>query len=154
MKISSGGKSTESTSGKRSKKTSSSSEGKTESASKTFAATVSEVESDVHEQEIDELFAEIQEKAEVLVKKQTDTALQEYKDLVSKFLKKVIGENVKITEITSTFFMENSKVYVLAKNIDQGLADLAEQVHSGNPDAMKIAAKSSEIRGWLIDIRS
>ncbi|OIO31437.1 MAG: hypothetical protein COS94_04495 [Candidatus Hydrogenedentes bacterium CG07_land_8_20_14_0_80_42_17] len=105
------------------------------------------------EGELDDLLDKITVAAERLVKKRTASALDEYKSFVSSFMKLVIEKGFKVQEIPSARFMENNKVFMIASKIENKLLELTERIREGNAGAMEIASATSDIRGWLFDMR-
>ncbi|RMH55695.1 MAG: DUF327 family protein [Candidatus Hydrogenedentota bacterium] len=107
----------------------------------------------VREAELEELLREIEERGERLVERRTETELVAYRDAVKEFMARVVGEGWVIEEIPSARFMENNKVFLIAKTVKKRLLDLAEEIRREQSDAMTVTALTSEIRGLLLDLR-
>lgn len=104
-------------------------------------------------QDLDDLYRRIEEQADVLVKKRTDTELTKYRELIGEFMKGVLEKGFKVAQINSAHFMENGKVFVVAQRIEEKLLQMADKIAGGKAEAMEIAAATSEIRGLLFDLR-
>lgn len=117
-----------------------------------FSAAVAEAQQVERERDLAELISEIETQAANLVKRRADGELNKYRDLITRFMKRVVSESYQMTEVPSAFFMENSKVFVVARRVEEKLLQLAEQIHDKTVDATQIAATTSEIRGLLLDM--
>jgi uncharacterized protein len=100
----------------------------------------------------DELMREIEEQARVLVKRRTMTEMTRYRELIAGFMKTVVGESYQVSEVPSARFLENNKVFLIARKIEEKLLEMAERIQAGTADALAITAATSEIRGLLLDI--
>jgi uncharacterized protein YaaR (DUF327 family) len=100
----------------------------------------------------DELIREIEEQAKALVKRRTVGEMTRYRELIAGFMKTVVGESFQVTEVTSARFIENNKVFIIARRIEEKLIEMAERIQAGTADALAITAATSEIRGLLLDI--
>lgn len=118
-----------------------------------FADALAGVERSQFTAELDDLVRRLDEQAQVLVKRQTVTELEKYRELVTAFLSRVVKDAYHVEEVPSAFFLQNNKVFVYARQVEEKLALLAEEVRSGNADALSITASTSEIRGLLLDLR-
>lgn len=118
-----------------------------------FADTLAGVERSQFTAELDDLVRRLDEQGQVLVKRQTVTELEKYRELVTAFLSRVVKDAYRVEEIPSAFFLQNNKVFVYARKVEEKLALLAEEVRRGNADALSITAATSEIRGLLLDLR-
>ncbi len=118
-----------------------------------FSDALAGVERTQYTAELDDLVRRLDEQAEVLVKRQTVTELEKYRELVTAFLARVVKEAYRVEEVPSAHFLQNNKVFVYARQVEEKLALLAEEVTRGNADALSITAATSEIRGLLLDLR-
>lgn len=105
------------------------------------------------EKDLDELTNKINTAAENLINKRTASSLDEYKSFVTSFMKLVIDKAMKVKEIPSVRFMETNKVFMIATKVEEKLLELAEKIKEGKSNAIDVAATTSEIRGWLFDMR-
>lgn len=103
--------------------------------------------------ELDELIRRIDEQAVALVQKRTVTELEKYREMVTSFLSLVVKRGWKVEEIPSAHFLDNNKVFVRARKVEEALLELAERIREGNAEALKVTAATSEIRGLLLDLR-
>lgn len=101
---------------------------------------------------IEALIASIEEQGRHLVKRPTPGNLDRYRELILDFMKRVVGEGFSTESIPSARYMENNKVFVVARKIEERLHELAERIASGQTDAMALMAATSEIRGLLMDL--
>lgn len=102
--------------------------------------------------DLKDLLRRIDEKAELLVERRTDSALSEFRQLVAEFMKRAIKESLRVVEVNSARFLDNSKVFIVARTIEEKMKAMADELVSGKADALSIAAKTSEIRGMLMDL--
>jgi len=118
-----------------------------------FVAALEGATQDSINQDLDDLYRRIEEQADVLVKKRTDTELTKYRELIGEFMKGVLDKGFKVAQINSVHVMDNGKVFVVAQRIEEKLLQMAEKIASGKAEAMEVAATTSEIRGLLFDLR-
>jgi uncharacterized protein YaaR (DUF327 family) len=104
--------------------------------------------------DLDDLVARIDEAARRLAERRTLPELTAFRDLVKAFLERVVGTAYKVAEVPSARFAQNQKVFIVARKIDAALEDLSSHVLSGHATAVSILARSDEIRGLLLDLRS
>lgn len=117
-----------------------------------FVAAIESATESAIRRDRDELITEIEEQAKVLVKKRTVSEMTRYRELITVFMKRVVGESYQVSEITSARFLENNKVFMIARQVEEKLIEMAEKIKAGTADALAITAATSEIRGLLLDI--
>lgn len=103
--------------------------------------------------DLDDLFAKIEEQAALLVKKRTVSELEKYREMITTFINTAVQRGLKINEVPSARFMENSKVFIVARQVEEKLLAMAEKIRAGGAQAIEIAAATSEIRGMLLDMK-
>lgn len=118
-----------------------------------FVEAISEAKKDAVERDHDKLVTEIEEQARLLVKKRTITEMTKYRELVTGLMKRIVEDSIEMKEVPSAKYLENQKVFVVAKKIEEKLLELAEKIRSGTAEALEIVAATSEIRGMLLDIK-
>lgn len=101
-----------------------------------------------------DLLRRIDASARALVDRPTPATLAEFRDLVREFVRGVVDRSFKVAEVPSIRFAENQKVFIIARKVDAALEALASEVLSGRADALSILARTDEIRGLLLDLRS
>lgn len=101
-----------------------------------------------------ELLRQIDEQAQVLLKKRTVTELEKYRSLVTAYMKSVVGDSFKVEEVPSARVIENDKVFIVARKIEAKLLELTDQLLAAHAPAIEIAAATSEIRGLLLDLKT
>jgi len=126
---------------------------KQKTSEKKFIEAISEAFDKEIEEDLDKLIERIDKSAENLVNKRTAAALSEYKQLITTFMQIIIERGMKIKEIPSARFMETNKVFIIASKVENGLLELAEKIKDKNTTALEIASITSDIRGWLFEIR-
>lgn len=122
-------------------------------AAPAFADALAGVERARAATEIEELVARIDAQAAMLVKRRTVTELEKYRELVAEFLGRVVQGAWKVEEIPSAHFLQNNKVFIRARQVEDKLAALAERIREGNAEALAVTAATSEIRGLLLDLQ-
>lgn len=117
-----------------------------------FADSIRSATESAEKASIDALIASIEEQGRELVQRPTPGNLDHYRSLVLDFMKRVVGEGFSTESIPSARYLENNKVFVVARRIEERLHELADKIASGQTDAMAIMAATSEIRGLLMDL--
>lgn len=119
----------------------------------TFADALAGLERARAASEMEELAARIDAQAAMLVKRRTITELERYRELVTEFLRRVVASAWKVEEIPSAHFLQNNKVFIRARQVEEKLVALAERIREGNAEALAVTAATSEIRGLLFDLQ-
>ena len=112
-----------------------------------------EAAAESQEKGLDQLLVEIEEAGALLAEKRTYPEMVRFRDLVRDFMKKVVGGAYRVEEVTSALYLQNQKVFIVARKVEEGLETLATRVLSDQAPAMEILRRTEEIRGLLLDLR-
>lgn len=118
-----------------------------------FVEAISDAKQGAVDRDRDELIAKIEEQAARLVKRKTVTEMDKYRELITEFMKMAVGESYEMKEIPSARFLDNNKVFLIAKKVEEKLLEMAEKIREGTAEAMAITVATSEIRGMLLDMK-
>lgn len=102
---------------------------------------------------LDELLEKISAAARALSERQTLAEVGAFRELVRSFLDRVVS-SYRVDEVPSARFLENQKVFLVVRKVDEALDALSAEVLSGHAGAVSILARTDEIRGLLLDLRS
>lgn len=107
----------------------------------------------------EDILTQIESQGKILVQSPIYENLTQYKNLVQTFMEKVVKNLYSIEENVTTIRSAQAqigqrKVYLIIKEINRNLAELTEEVISGQANSIDIAAKIDMIQGLLMDIYS
>lgn len=107
----------------------------------------------------EDLITQIESQGKILVQSPIYENLTQYKNLVQTFMKKVVKNLYLIEENVTAIRSAQAqigqrKVYFTIKEINRNLAELTEEVISGQSNPINISAKIEMIQGLLMDIYS
>jgi uncharacterized protein YaaR (DUF327 family) len=106
----------------------------------------------LQKEELDRLLASIDEMGERLKKRFSWRDIQEYKERIRKFLEQVVRHGFATKEERGFDRRGRMKLYQIVSQIDDLLAELAQQLISEERDQLEILRKLGEIRGLLINL--
>ena len=102
--------------------------------------------------ELDTLMRSIDEMGKLLSKQMTWKTLQDYKERVRRFLEQVVKNGFSAKEKQGFDRRGRTRLYKIISQIDDLMAELAEQVMSEEKDHLEILAKIGDIRGLLVNL--
>lgn len=103
-------------------------------------------------QNLDALLGEIQEEGKKLAARPTMEALETFKKIVKKFLDSTVSGSYKLKVTRSSAQASQQKLYLVVEQVDARLAELTQQVVSGQKDALRILSTVDALRGLLMDL--
>ncbi len=128
--------------------------GRTERTGGLFPADLSKAEDNLSQEKLGELLAKIDEQGKRLGEVPTYAELKAYRELVRSFLAEAVGRAYTLQSQTGWDRHGRQKMYAVVKEIDQQLADLAEDVRHGQERQLQIMGRLDAIRGMLVDLYS
>jgi uncharacterized protein YaaR (DUF327 family) len=102
--------------------------------------------------ELDKLLRQIDNLGNSLAKNMTWKALQEYKEQVRRFLEQVVKGGFGAKEKQGFDRRGRMRLYKIISQIDDLMAELAEQVVKEEKDHLDLLAKIGDIRGLLVNL--
>jgi len=107
----------------------------------------------------EDLLNQIEAQGKILVQSPIYNNLTQYKNLVQTFMEKVVKNLYSLEENITTVRARQAqighrKVYIIIKEINKNLAELTDEVLTGQNKAINIAAKVEMIQGLLMDLYS
>jgi len=119
---------------------------------KAFARKLEEASGRQERQALDALLGEIQEEGKRLAARPTLAALEKFKKMVKGFLDSAMAGAYKLKVTRSSSEASQQKLYLVVEQVDARLAELSQQVVSGQRDALRILATVDALRGLLMDL--
>jgi len=98
------------------------------------------------------LLEQITAQGKKLAKVPTFSELKAYKELVRRFVGEAVGNMYQVQSQTGWDRQGRQKVYTIVKQIDSTLAELTEDIRSGQGRELDILAKQDAVRGLLVDL--
>ncbi|HEU4962891.1 MAG TPA: YaaR family protein [Bacilli bacterium] len=102
--------------------------------------------------ELDRLMRQIDDMGKILSRQMTWRALQDYKERVRKFLEQIVKGGYAAKEKQGFDRRGRVRLYKVVSQIDDLMAELAEQVLSDEKDHIDILAKIGDVRGLLMNL--
>ncbi|VBB06588.1 Hypothetical protein LUCI_1824 [Lucifera butyrica] len=103
-------------------------------------------------EQLNALLRQIDEQGQKLGSTPTYAELKSYKELVRKFIGEAVGRMYSLESKNGWDSQGRQKMYTIIKQVDQTLADMTEDVRSGQEKQLEILAKHDAIRGMLVDL--
>ncbi len=117
-----------------------------------FTTDLSKAEDTLSQERLGELLAKIDEQGRRLGEMPTYAELKAYRELVRSFLGEAVGRAYTLQSQTGWDRNGRQKMYAVVKEIDQQLAELAEDVRHGQERQLQIMGRLDAIRGMLVDL--
>lgn len=102
--------------------------------------------------ELDKLMLSIDEMGKLLSRQMSWKSLMDYKERVRRFLEQIVKGGFSATEKQGFDRRGRMRLYKIISQIDDLMAELAEQVVSDEKDNIEILAKIGDIRGLLVNL--
>ncbi len=128
--------------------------GRAERAGGLFPADLAKAEDTLSQEKLGELLTKIDEQGRRLGEVPTYAELKAYRELVRSFLAEAVGRAYTLQSQTGWDRHGRQKMYAVVKEIDQQLAELAEDVRHGQERQLQIMGRLDAIRGMLVDLYS
>jgi uncharacterized protein YaaR (DUF327 family) len=119
-----------------------------------FPADLSKAEDSLSQEKLGELLTKLDEQGRRLGEVPTYAELKAYRELVRSFLAEAVGRAYTLQSQTGWDRHGRQKMYAVVKEIDQQLAELAEDVRLGQERQLQIMGRLDAIRGMLVDLYS
>jgi uncharacterized protein len=123
-----------------------------EAKSASFRDVFAKANQKLQQEELNHLLSSIDEMGERLKKRFNWSDLQQYKARIRKFLEQVVYNGFASKEERGFDRRGRMKLYHIVSQIDDLLAELAEQLIQEERDQLDILHKLGEIRGLLINL--
>lgn len=102
--------------------------------------------------ELDGLMRQIDDMGKMLTKQMSWRTLMDYKERVRRFLEHIVKGGFAAKEKQGFDRRGRVRLYKIISQIDDLMAELAEQVMSEEKDHLEILAKIGDIRGLLVNL--
>ena len=102
--------------------------------------------------ELETLMRSIDDMGKLLSRQMTWKSLQDYRERVRRFLEHVVKNGFTTKEKMGFDRRGRSRLYKIISQIDDMMADLAEQMVKDEKDHLEILAKIGDIRGLLVNL--
>lgn len=106
----------------------------------------------LNKSELDNMMRQIDEMGKLLTKQMSWKTLQDYKERIKRFLEQVVRGGFGAKEKQGFDRRGRVRLYKIISQIDDLMAELAEQVMSEEKDHLEILAKIGDIRGLLVNL--
>lgn len=126
--------------------------GRVEKSGGPFTTDLAKAEDTLSQERLGELLAKIDEQGKRLGEMPTYAELKAYRELVRSFLGEAVGRAYTLQSQTGWDRHGRQKMYAVVKEIDQQLAELAEDVRHGQERQLQIMGRLDAIRGMLVDL--
>ena len=127
-------------------------EGKPEVKENPFAKKLEDATQKQSRQSLEALLGQIQEEGKHLAAHPTMAALEKFKELVKKFLDETVPGSYKLKVTRSSQSASQQKLYLVVEEVDAKMAELTQQIVSGQRDGLKLLATVDQVRGLLMDL--
>lgn len=128
--------------------------GRTDRAGGLFATDLVKAEDAMTQEKLKSLLDQITAQGKKLGEVPTYAELKAYRELVRSFLAEAVGRAYTLQSQTGWDRQGRQKMYAIVKEIDQQLAELAEDVRHGQERQLQIMGRLDAIRGMLVDLYS
>lgn len=118
---------------------------------KSFSDTMQQQQEQTSRQQLQKLFEEIQHQSDLLKSNMTVRELLKYKAMVKKFLEETARKGIEIQHQRTWDRRGRSRRFMLLKEVDQHLIEMAEHLLESEEGRMKLLDKIGEIKGLLVN---
>lgn len=125
--------------------------GTAESSRSSFTDALGEQVTKNHENTVENLLNDLEEKEKRFLDQETLADLNEYKAIVKKILELVVNEGFETKTVTSRRPTSNKEYFIVGK-IDEKLKQLALSVTSPSSGSFSLLKQCEEIRGLIFDL--
>jgi uncharacterized protein YaaR (DUF327 family) len=101
---------------------------------------------------MNDLFAKITDQGKKLGLVPTYTELKTYRELIRGLIGEAVSRMYTMEKKTGWDGQGRHKMYTIIKKVDDKLAEMTEDIRSGQERQMNILAKHDAIRGMLVDL--
>ena len=119
---------------------------------KSFSDTMQQQQEQASRQQLQQMLEAIQNQSERLKATMTVRELFKYKMMVKKFLEETAGKGVGISSSRSWDRRGRSRRFMLLKEIDRHLLEMAESMLKTEQGRMELLEKVGEIKGLLVNV--
>lgn len=120
----------------------------------TFNEQLQRVHNEIVQQELENLFTDVNRQGNLLGETLNIRDLKKYKSLVQKFLDSAVNKMYRMKEQHGWDRRGRHKIYSMVETVNKELEELTRMLLSEQKDKLEILAKIDEIRGMLVDIYS
>lgn len=126
--------------------------GKTEKTGDYFAADLLRSQEKQSTERLQGLLADIDESGRRLSSMPTYGELKSYRELVRKFIGEAVSRMYSVESRSGWDRHGRQKMFTTIRQIDEKLAEMAEDVRSGQERQLSIMSKHDAVRGMLVDL--
>jgi len=117
-----------------------------------FSRALSDLSTEQHQRYMAALAHKIDEQGQRLVKKADIKELQKYRELISEFIRELVGNSYSFDKKDSYEARRRHKVFATVNKINVKLEELAQEMLFAQADNLAILNKVDDIRGLILDI--
>ncbi|HOK40855.1 MAG TPA: YaaR family protein [bacterium] len=117
-----------------------------------FSETLNSIEEIKTIEELKKTIKEIESAGDIFKRYPTFTNLNTYKNLIQKFMTKIVKDSYKVNSQISRRIDREDKILTTIEKVNKELEEIAEDLLNKQIDKIKLAAKIDEIRGLLVDL--
>jgi uncharacterized protein YaaR (DUF327 family) len=125
---------------------------KPEKAGNSFNSELFKIQDDQSLERMNELLDKITDQGKKLGLVPTYAELKTYRELVRGFIGEAVSRMYTMEKKTGWDGQGRHKMYTIIKKIDDKLAEMTEDIRSGQERQINILAKHDAIRGMLVDL--
>jgi uncharacterized protein YaaR (DUF327 family) len=125
---------------------------KTEKTGDYFASDLLKSQEKQSDERLQKLLADIDESGRRLSQMPTYSELKSYREHIRKFIGEAVSRMYTLESRAGWDRHGRQKMYTTIRQIDEKLAEMAEDVRSGQDRQLSIMAKHDAVRGMLVDL--
>ena len=125
---------------------------KTEKTGDYFASDLLKSQEKQSDERLQQLLADIDESGRHLSQMPTYSELKSYREHIRKFIGEAVSRMYTLESRAGWDRHGRQKMYTTIRQIDEKLAEMAEDVRSGQDRQLSIMAKHDAVRGMLVDL--
>ncbi len=125
---------------------------KTEKTGDYFASDLLNSQEKQSDERLQKLLADIDESGRRLSQMPTYSELKSYREHIRKFIGEAVSRMYTLESRAGWDRHGRQKMYTTIRQIDEKLAEMAEDVRSGQDRQLSIMAKHDAVRGMLVDL--
>lgn len=125
---------------------------KTEKTGDYFASDLLKTQEKHSDERLQMLLADIDESGRRLSQMPTYSELKSYREHIRKFIGEAVSRMYTLESRAGWDRHGRQKMYTTIRQIDEKLAEMAEDVRSGQDRQLSIMAKHDAVRGMLVDL--
>ncbi len=125
---------------------------KTERKTKDFSTELMHSEEGLSTERLKELLDQIDDHGAKLTETPTYVELRDYRELIKEFLSEAVSRMYVLDTQSGWDRRGRQKAYTTVRKVDRVLSQIAEEIRTGQANALSIIEKHGEIRGLLVDL--